>query len=429
VYPRPVTDRPSFDFHGTMAASGPLSRDQALAALDHAAELMSSSQFHDAARLYQRVIGFDDRGVTAAAMLGFGQAMHLVGEEDQAIGAWQEVVSLPVTPATYPAWRELAAARVRMGDLPAAVEAYRQADRLAPPADKAEIASRLGWLSKELGDSKSAGRYFSLARGGSALAMTIGIISVTTVISLVADLGGSDGNRVLEALQLDKVLVAHGQLYRLVTAALVHASLADNPLHLVFNMYALWIVGPIVERLYGRWRMLAFYIVFAAAGSLMSFALATDPGHFEVIDGARAWVSDQYVVGASGAIFGFFGLVVSAVAIQRPMLGGNMRSLVINLVALIALNLYLGLTSRFVDNWAHVGGLLAGLWFGLLFIPTGVPVLRSLWLRPGAEPGTAEPLLGRAGMLAVRIAGMAGLLVAFVVLWRLGYAAWGQITP
>jgi len=422
-----VTDQPSFDFHGTMASSGPLSREQALAALDHAAGLMADSQFVDAARLYQRVIGFDDRGVTAAAMLGFGQAMHRLGDESQAIGAWQEVVSLPTTPATYPAWRELAGARVRKGELPAAVEAYRQADRLAPQADKAEIASRLGWLSKEVGDPKAAGKYFSQARGGSAMAMTIGIIAVTTVVSLVAFIGGSDGSKVLEALQLDKVLAAHGQLYRLLTAALVHAPLDQDPLHLPFNMYALWIVGPIVERLYGRWRTLAFYIVFALAGSLASFGMATDPGHWEVIDNTRAWVSDQYVVGASGAIFGFFGLLVGALAIQRPMLGGNMRALLVNLVGLIALNLYLGLTTQSVDNWAHIGGLVAGLWFGLLFIPSGVPVLKSLWLRPGEEPGTAVPLLGSGGMLAVRVMGIAGLLIAFALLWHAGAVVWGQI--
>ena len=410
-----------------MANSGPLSRDQALAALDHAAELMSNSQFVDAARLYQRVIGFDDRGVTAAAMLGFGQAMHRLGDEDQAIGAWQEVVSLPATPATYPAWRELAGARVRKGDLPAAVEAYRQADQRAPQADKAEIASRLGWLSKEMGDPKAAGRYFSQARGGSAIAMTLAIMAVTIVVSLVADIGGSDGNKVLETLQLDKVLVAHGQLYRLATAALVHASLAENPLHLVFNMYWLWIIGPIVERLYGRWRLLAFYVVFAVAGSLLSFAMATDPGHTQLIDGIPTLVSDRYVVGASGALFGLIGLVISSVVIQRPMIGGNARILVVNLVVLSALNLYLGLTTQFVDNWAHIGGLVAGLWFGLVFIPTGVPVLKSLWLRPGEEPGTAVPLLGSGGMLAVRVAGVVGLLIAFVLLWHAGSTVWGQV--
>lgn len=414
MYSRAVTDRPAFDFRSTLANSGPLARDHALAALDHAGQLMEQSQFVDAARLYQRIIGTDDAGINAAAMLGFGQAMHRLDDEGQAIGIWQEIVRLPLSPSTYPAWREIAAARVRSGDLAGALEAYRQADRLAPPQDRAEIASRLGWLSKELGDTKAAGKYFSQARGGSAIAMTMGIIAVTAIVSLVADFGGSDGGAVMNALQLDKAAVAHGQLYRLLTAALVHASLVQMPLHLVGNLYGIWIAGPLVERLYGRWRMLAFYIVFAIAGSLASFAL-----DFE----------SQLSVGASGALFGLFGLVVSALLIQRPSLGPATRAIAINFALLIGLNLYIGATSSFVDNMAHIGGLAAGLWFGLLFSPTGVPAPRSMWNRPGAEPGTFEPILGQQGMLAVRILGLVGLLVAFAVLWSIGAPYWQLVAP
>ena len=416
-----MSDPPPFDFHGTLVNSGPLSRDRALAALDHAAGLMGESQFVDAARLYQRVIGFDDPGVTAAALLGFGQAMHRLDQEDQAIGAWQEVTRLPTTPATYPAWRELAGARVRKGELSGALDAYRQADRLAPQQDKAEIASRLGWLSRELGDQKGAGRYFSQARGGSAVAMTLGIIAVTTVVSLIADIGGADGSKVFAALQLDKVAVAGGQLYRLLTVALVHMPLDVNPLHLPLNMYALWIVGPLVERLYGRWRMLAFYVVCGLGGSLTSFA----PG--PVID--QNVVVNQLAVGASGAIFGLFGLLVSAIAVQKPELGPNMRGLFVNLVGLIALNLYIGATTPDIDNLAHIGGLLTGAWFGLLFTPTGVPALKSMWRRPGPEPGTAVPLLRRGGMLAVQAMGIVGLAVAFGVLWAHGYQGWSPLIP
>ncbi len=419
MYPRLVTGQPSFDFHGTLASSGPLGREQALGALDHAAELMGASQFLDAARLYQRVIGFDDPAVTSAALLGFGQAMHRLGQEDQAVGAWQEVTQLPLTPASYPAWRELAGARVRRADLAGALDAYRQADRLAPPQDKAEIASRLGWLSRELGDSKAAGRYFSRARGGSAAVMTLAIIGVTTIVSLVADIGGADGGKLLAALELDKAAVAAGQLYRLLTVALVHLPLDVNPLHLAFNMYAIWIFGPLVERLYGRWRMLAVYVVCALGGSLLSFA----PGP-QIVQNV---VVNQLAVGASGAIFGLFGLLVGALAVQRPNLGPNTRGLFVNLVGLIALNLYLGATSPDIDNLAHVGGLLTGLWFGLLFMPTGVPVRNSLWLRPGPEPGTAVPLLGRGGMLAVQAIGLLGLAVAFGALWALGYQHWSPL--
>ena len=411
VYSRPVTDQPSFDFHGTLAHDGPLTREAALAALDHAAELLNESSFVDAARLYQRVIGFDDRAVTTAALLGFGQAMHRLDDEQAAISAWQKVVQLPTTPATYPAWRELAGARVRGGDLVGAAEAYRQADRLAPQADKAEIASRLGWLSKELGDTRASGRYFSKARGGSPVSLTLAIIAVTAVVSLVADIGGPDGGRLLTALQLDKVLIAGGEVYRLWTVALVHAPIGQDPLHLIFNMYALWLVGPLVEQLYGRWRFIALYLVFTLGASLASFALATQP-------------ADEFAVGASGAIFGLFGLLVAALYIHRPQVGAATRGFASQLVALIVLNILIGVTNTGIDNWAHVGGLITGLWIGLLVAPTGVPVLRSMWQRPGAEPGTAEPLLGRGGMLALQIGGLAAMVVAFGILWTLGSRAW-----
>lgn len=413
MYSPPVSEPPSYDLHGTLAHDGPLSRQAALAALDHAAELMGQSQFVDAARLYQRVIGFDDTGVTAAAMLGFGQAMHRLDDEKAAIDAWQEVTRLPNSPATYPAWRELAGARVRGGDLPGAVEAYRQADRLAPREDKAEIASRLGWLSKELGDQGAAGRYFSRARGGTAIWLTLAIIAVTTVVSIVADLGGPDGGTLLQALALDKVLVANGELYRLLTVALVHAPLQQDPFHLLFNMYALWLVGPLVERLYGAWRFLAFYILCTVGASLVSFALATTPG------------VDEVAVGASGAIFGMFGVIAAALAVHRPLLGAATRGLLGQIVALIAINLLLGATVAGIDNWAHIGGLVTGLWLGVLFLPTGVPTLRSMWLKPGPQPGTAVPIVGRSGLVAIEVGGLLALAAGFWVLWTLGIAAWG----
>jgi membrane associated rhomboid family serine protease len=410
VYSRAVTDESAFDLDGTLTHDGPLSRAAALASLDHAAELLAASKFVDAARLYQRVIGFDDPAVTAAALLGFGQAMHRLDDEGAATGAWEEVTRLPRTPATYPAWRELAGARVRRGDLAGAAAAYREADRLAPPEDKAEIAARLGWLSKELGDTRAAGRYFSRARGGTVLSMTIAIIAVTTIVSLVADLGGQDGGRLMTTLQLDKVAVAQGELYRLWTVALVHAPLLQDPFHLPFNMYALWLVGPMVERLYGRSRFLVMYLVFTLGASLMSFAMATAP-------------DDRYAVGASGAIFGLFGVLVAATVVHRPADHAS-RGFVGQIVALILINLLIGVTGQGIDNWAHIGGLIAGLWLGVLILPTGVPTPRSMWMRPGPGPGTTMPLLGRGGMAAVTVAGIAALAVFFGLLWTIGLKAW-----
>ena len=405
-----MTDRPPIDVQAVLAHDGPLPRDVALATLDHAAELMGSADYLDAARLYQRVVGFNDPAVTAAAMLGLGEALLRLDDESQAVAYWEEVTRLGETPSTYAAWRNVAAARVRSGDLRGAMTAYREADRRAPDADKAEIASRLGWLSKELGDKGAAGRYFAKARGDAGFSFAVIVIAVTAIVSLIVDLGGVEGKQLGELLMMDKVALAAGELWRLWTVTLVHAPLQEMPLHLLFNLYALWIAGPFVERLYGRRTFLLFYLLFAVGGSLGTFAFG--PG--------------RYGVGASGAIFGLFGLLFAAEFVHRPILDRQSRAFLGQMGGLIAINLLIGFVfGDTIDNWAHIGGLVTGVWIGVLFPPTRVPTMRSLWLRPGAVPGTVEPAFGATGTRAVRAAGLLALAALFLVLWTLGVAAWG----
>ncbi|MEW6223522.1 MAG: rhomboid family intramembrane serine protease [Chloroflexota bacterium] len=403
-----MTDRLGLDLEATLAHDGPLPRDVALAALDRAAQLMTSADFVDAARLYQRVIGFDDPAVTAAALLGLGEAWHRLDEDDRALATWEEATRLPDTPSTYPAWRNVAAARVRAGDLRGAMAAYREADRRAPSADRPEIASRLGWLSKELGDSGAAGKYFARARGDAGASITIGLVAITTIASLVVDFAGSEGAQLGNLLALDKVAVAQGEIWRLWTVTLVHAPLDVMPFHLLFNMYALWLAGPFVEQLYGRWRFLAFYLVFAAGGSLLTFAFGDSPGG----------------VGASGAIFGLFGLLFAAQRIHHPVLDRQSRAFLGQLGGLLAINLLFGFIVSGIDNFAHIGGLIAGLWLGFLVAPTNVPTLRSMWFRPGPVAGTTVPAFGAGGTVVIRLAGIIALLGLFAALFAIGVGAW-----
>ena len=403
-----MTDRLGLDLEATLAHDGPLPRDVALAALDRAAQLMTSADFVDAARLYQRVIGFDDPAVTAAALLGLGEAWHRLDEDDRALATWEEATRLPDSPSTYPAWRNIAAARVRAGDLRGAMAAYREADRRAPSADRPEIASRLGWLSKELGDTGAAGKYFARARGDTGTSVTIALVAITTIASLVVDFAGPEGAQLGNLLALDKVAVAQGEIWRLWTVTLVHAPLDVMPFHLLFNMYALWLAGPFVEQLYGRWRFLAFYLVFAAGGSLLTFALGESPGG----------------VGASGAIFGLFGLLFAAQRIHHPVLDRQSRAFLGQLGGLLAINLLFGFVVRGIDNFAHIGGLISGVWLGLLLAPTNVPTLRSLWRRPGPVPGTTVPAFGAGGTVVIRLAGIIALLGLFAALFAIGVGAW-----
>lgn len=405
-----MTDPSTFDSRGLLTQSGPLSRDEASAAILQASGLMASADFLDAARLYQRVVGVDDATLTAAAMVGLGEALHRLDDDAHALAEWEAATTLPENEHTYVAWRNVAAARVRSGDLKGALAAYREADRRAPREDKAEIANRMGWLSKELGNSGASGRYFARARGDSGASFAVGVIVVTVAVSLFVDFGGEAGTKLGELFLLDKVLLAGGQLWRLWTDTLVHAPLNVMPLHLAMNMYALWLAGPFVERLYGRAWFLAFYLVAAAGGSLMSFAFG----------------DAQFSIGASGAVFGLFGLLIAVQFVHRPLLDRGSRGFLGQLVALVILNFVIGLASGTTDNMAHLGGLVTGLLLGALFAPTLVPTMRSMWLRPGPTPGTTEPAFGARGMTAIRFAGILALLALFAVLWTIGVAAWGS---
>lgn len=376
---------------------GPLDRATAEALLARADELLALSQFQAALALYGRVVGHPEVRVTAAALYGSGECLYRLDQDGQALAQWQAVTRLPETPSTYPAWRQIAAALVRAGELRRALDAYREAEKRAPAADKAEIAARLGWLSKELGDQRSAGRYFARSRGADVVPyVTYGVIGVTLVVSLVTLQVEDSG--LMELLWLDKAALAAGEWWRLVTPVLVHAGL----LHLLFNMYALWLFGPIVEQMYGPWRFMLIYLLTAAAGSVASY-LFTGPAPS---------------VGASGAIFGLMGVLLAAGRAHRPVMDRRARMIMGQVGVIIVINLLLGfglMGGISIDNAAHVGGLVAGLWLGFVMPPVRVETLASYW-RVARTPGQApEPLASGDGRVVGLARAGAILLVPLVV--------------
>jgi len=383
---------------------GPLTREAARALLDKGAELMTVGDFANAFHHYRRVIGFDDPDVTAAALLGAAQARYRMDDEAGAVATWEAILQLPETPSTYHAWREIAAARVRDGDLQGAIAAYREADRRAPPRDKPEIANRLGWLAKETGNVRASRRYFARGRGVNSLVpATYVILGLTVVISLATSTQLSpDGGPLLDLLLLDKKAVAHGEIWRLVTIVLVH-----DPtflLHLLFNMYALYIAGPIVEQLYGARRFVVFYLLAAVGGSIASFAFG----------------SGQYAVGASGAIFGLFGILFVATRAHHPALDRRGRALVGQIGMLLVINLAFGFAvGSQIDNFAHLGGLATGALLGLAFVPGRARTLRSFWT--SASGGT----VGADGLQTIiPIVALLVLAITFVVGYRIGVTNW-----
>ncbi|HSO28329.1 MAG TPA: rhomboid family intramembrane serine protease [Candidatus Sulfomarinibacteraceae bacterium] len=380
---RPGGDAP-LDLEAALRSVGPLGWPAAIGLVERGRELLSAGEFEPAARHFQRVTGFDDPAVTASALLGLGEALYRLDLEDEALGAWQAVLALPETPSTYAAWRNVAAARVRGEDLRGAMAAYREADRRAPAEDKAEIAARLGWLAKETGDQGLARRYFARSRGdGPALPLSYVVLGLTVIVSFIAL--SADGLPYLQALELDKALLAAGELYRLVSVTLVHANL----LHLAFNMYALYLLGPLVEGIWGTKTFAIFYLLTAAGASTASFV-----------------VSPGSSVGASGAIFGLVGVLLAGTRFHNPVLDRRARSIIPQLGSIVVINLAFGfLMAGRIDNAAHIGGLVAGLWLGLVVPPGRVRTLRSFW--GGGDQGST----GRTPMLTAVI-GTAALIAA-----------------
>jgi membrane associated rhomboid family serine protease len=133
--------------------------------------------------------------------------------------------------------------------------------------------------------------------------------------------------------------VAQGQEYRLLTSAFLHEQGFGGfgPLHIIFNMWALILVGPALERLLGPLRFLALYILSALGGSALFYLLAP---------------ANEFGLGASGAIFGLFG----AYFVAARRLRVDSRSIVF----LIVLNLGISFAVAGIAWQAHVGGLITG---------------------------------------------------------------------
>lgn len=156
----------------------------------------------------------------------------------------------------------------------------------------------------------------------------------------IVDYGAMVGGAIDPAINA-VIGVSQGDWYRLLTSAFLHQPPGSGIglTHIIFNMWALIVVGPALERMLGRARFLAVYLVSALAGSVLYYLLAP-PNHF--------------AIGASGAIFGLFGAWF--------VLAKRLRLDTRQVVLLIVLNLGITFLFRNTIAWEdHVGGLIAGL--------------------------------------------------------------------
>lgn len=154
------------------------------------------------------------------------------------------------------------------------------------------------------------------------------------------------------------------QWWRFVTPMFLHVNL----LHLLVNMYSLWIVGPYVERLYGSAKFVVFWVLTGIAGVVASY-LTVRPG-MSVGPIARFLFKpvDVTSAGASGALFGLVGvLFVFGIKFRHELPEGFKRAFGTGLLPMIFLNLFIGYVGRgFIDNAAHLGGMLSGAMLALV---------------------------------------------------------------
>lgn len=141
-----------------------------------------------------------------------------------------------------------------------------------------------------------------------------------------------------------------GQWWRLFTCMFVHA----GAIHLAFNMWALWNVGRMVERLVGNFAFLVLYLASGLVGSLASVA----------------WNPFVASVGASGAVFGVIGALLGFILAHRHAVPSSVFQEIRNsLLFFLVANLVLGMSIPGIDMAAHVGGLVAGFVCGLVISP------------------------------------------------------------
>jgi membrane associated rhomboid family serine protease len=168
----------------------------------------------------------------------------------------------------------------------------------------------------------------------------------------------------------EHVLIAYGakvnswinekhQWWRFVTPIFIHVNLP----HVLVNMYSLWMVGPYVEKLYGSARFVVFWVVTGIAGVTASYLTVVDSGPPMGSLGRFLFkTQDVPSAGASGALFGLVGvLFVFGIKFRHELPEGFKRAFGTGMLPIILINLFIGYVGRgFIDNAAHLGGLISG---------------------------------------------------------------------
>ena len=166
--------------------------------------------------------------------------------------------------------------------------------------------------------------------------VTYAILAINIIVFLIPLLYGQSEAMVAQFC-VHGPSIRYGQYYRLFTGMFLHGSL----LHIIFNSYALYVLGSQLESFLGKFKFTIIYLLGGVMGSLFSITFNGDTAS----------------IGASGAIFGLMGALVYFGYHYRVYLGNVIKS---QIIPLIVFNLVLGFVMSGVDNSAHIGGLIGG---------------------------------------------------------------------
>lgn len=195
-------------------------------------------------------------------------------------------------------------------------------------------------LEEVEGISRSKYGYTRLSSGESSAKpyATYLFIAINVLLFILASLAGGVNNPNILIKYGAKInhLIAAGEYWRLLSSVFLHVDF----MHIVFNMYGLYNIGSMVEKIYGSRRYLYIYLYGGIAGSICSFIFSTVPS-----------------AGASGAIFGLFGALLY-LGQKNPKLFRT--SFGINILVVLGFNIIYGLSNTGIDNFAHIGGLIGG---------------------------------------------------------------------
>lgn len=178
--------------------------------------------------------------------------------------------------------------------------------------------------------------------------ITIALISVNVIMYIITaifsgDIIDSDIRALIFLGAKVNELISSGEYYRLITAMFLHGGV----MHLLLNMYALNALGPFVEKVYGSAKYVIIYFVAGIVSSIFSYMF-----------------SEGISIGASGAIFGLFGAVLIFSLKMKDRVGKGMLK---NIVSVIGINIFIGISIPNIDNLAHLGGLVGGILISLMF--------------------------------------------------------------